>query len=126
MRWDGHVEWDMMPWYYSAADVMLSIKTADSCPNCMLEAMAAEAPIVMSDTRQNREWIDDGSNGFLVEPRDPALVAQRVLQLLEDASGIGNAFRQRSLERVRANGNAQINVPRIREHVLRIAQRPGR
>jgi len=124
MRWDGHVEWDMMPWYYSVADVMLSIKTADSCPNCMLEAMAAEAPVVMSDTSQNREWIDDGSNGFLVEPRDPALVAQRVLQLLEDGD-LGDAFRQRSLERVRTHGNARINVPRIRDLVLKIADPSG-
>ncbi len=123
LRWDGQIEWEDMPWYYSAADVMLSIKTADSCPNCMLEAMAAEVPVVMSDTRQNREWIDDGANGFLVEPRDPAAVAECVLRLLADDGPMRARFGEISLQRVRADGNARINVPRIREIVLGVAGR---
>lgn len=123
LRWDGQVAWKEMPWYYSASDVMVSIKTADSCPNCMLEAMAAEVPVVMSDTRQNREWIEDGKSGFLVPPREPAILSSRVLRLLEDRSGLALSFGQRCLELVKANGNARINVPRIKELVFGLAQR---
>src|SRR5262245_55304869 len=98
MRWDGRVPWVEMPWYYSASDVMLSIMTADSCPNCMLEAMAAEVPVVMSDTPQNREWIEDGRNGFLIQPQEPAQLADRVLELLEDRSDLSRRFNQRCLD----------------------------
>ncbi len=87
----------------------------------MLEAMAAELPMVMSDTRQNREWIDDEVNGFLVEPRNPAVVADRLIRLLKEG-GLVESFRRISLERVRLNGDASVNVPRIKEMVLRFAQ----
>ena len=123
MRWDGQVSWSDMPWYYSASDMMLSIMTSDSCPNCMLEAMAAEVPVIMSDTPQNREWIEDGENGFLVRPREPAMLAARVLELLEDRSGLSCHFARRCLELVKTNGNAHINVPRIKELVLSLALR---
>lgn len=121
IRWDGHVDWEQMPWYYSASDVMLSIKTADSCPNCMLEAMAAELPVVMSDTQQNREWIEDGINGFLVEPRNPSLVAERLNSVLENTNHIADSFAQISLKRVHEKGNAKINVPKIKELVIELA-----
>jgi len=123
MRWDGRVPWGEMPWYYSASDVMLSIMTADSCPNCMLEAMAAEVPVVMSDTPQNREWIENGQNGFLIQPQEPGELADRVLELLEDRSDLSRRFTQRCLEQVKANGNARINVPRIKDLVLQLVQR---
>ncbi|HTO44100.1 MAG TPA: glycosyltransferase family 4 protein [Burkholderiales bacterium] len=122
LRWDGQVPWLDMPWYYSASDVMLSVMTADSCPNCMLEAMAAEVPVVMSDTPQNREWIEDGGSGFLVQPRDPATLAARMLELLQDQS-VSRRFTRRCLEVVKAYGNARVNVPKIKDLVLRISRR---
>lgn len=123
MRWDGQVPWLEMPWYYSASDVMLSIMSADSCPNCMLEAMAAEVPVLMSDTPQNHEWIEDGENGFLVEPRDPATLAARLLDLLQDQSGLSQRFTRRCLELVKAKGNSRVNVPKIKDLVLELPRR---
>ena len=67
-RWEEHVPWESMPEYYNAADVMVSISSLDSLPNCMLEAMACGIPVVMGDIPSIREWIADGDNGFLVPP----------------------------------------------------------
>lgn len=41
-----------MPDYYACADVMVSISSHDSLPNCMLEAMACGIPVVMGDIPQ--------------------------------------------------------------------------
>ena len=120
IRWDGHIDWEKMPLYYSASDVLLSIKTADSCPNCMLEAMAAEIPVVMSDTKQNREWIDDGVNGYLVDPRDPSLVAERINLILSNPKR-AKIFSDISLQRVKEKGNAEINIPKIKNLVIDLA-----
>ena len=125
IKWDGHIEWEQMPWYYSVSNVMLSIKTADSCPNCMLEAMAAEVPVVMSDTKQNREWIEDGVNGYLVDPRNPSLVAERLNSILGNANQLANAFSDISLQRVKEKGNAQINIPKIKKLVIELANENG-
>lgn len=125
IRWDGQVPWEEMPDYYSAADVMVSIMTADSCPNCMLEAMASEVPVVMSDTRQNREWIADGENGYLIEPSDHDMLASRIVNLLANVENRAGVFSSRSLELVTQNGNAAVNVPRIKQLVLGIAGKPN-
>jgi glycosyltransferase involved in cell wall biosynthesis len=49
LRMDGHVPWETMPLYYQSADVVVSVSSKDSLPNCMLEAMACRVPLVMGD-----------------------------------------------------------------------------
>lgn len=123
MRWDGQIPWEDMPWYYAAADVMVSVKTADSCPNCMLEAMACGTPVVMSDTPQNREWIEDGVNGFLCPPRDSSVIADRILAVLDNRDNLAVNFPRICLDKVRRDANSAINVARIRDLVAGIAAR---
>jgi glycosyltransferase involved in cell wall biosynthesis len=123
MRWDGQIVWEDMPWYYAAADVMVSIKTADSCPNCMLESMACGIPVIMSDTQQNREWIDDGRNGFMCPPRDAEVIADRIERLLMNRDEMVSEFTRICLEKVRKDANSNINVTRIKKLVADLASR---
>jgi glycosyltransferase involved in cell wall biosynthesis len=46
------------------------------------EAMAAGCVVLGSDTEPVREFIRDGVNGFLVDVRDPAVLAARAAELL--------------------------------------------
>ncbi|MDD1721825.1 MAG: glycosyltransferase family 4 protein [Euryarchaeota archaeon] len=82
-RWDGQVPWERMPVYYNASDAMVSISSNDSLPNCMMEALACEVPVIMGDIPQIREWIADGENGFLVPPGDPGSLSGKILAVLE-------------------------------------------
>ena len=125
LRWDGHIPWEEMPWYYSAADVMVSIKTADSCPNCMLEAMACATPVVMSDTQQNREWIENGVNGFLCPPRDPGIVAQMISKTLDNEGDFVSEFTQICLEKIRRDANSTINIDRIKALIINLVDSAG-
>jgi glycosyltransferase involved in cell wall biosynthesis len=59
------VQFSDMPYYYSAADMMISLSSNDSLPNTMLEAMACGCPVIMGDIPQIREWVADGKNGYL-------------------------------------------------------------
>ena len=123
LRWDGQIPWEDMPWYYCAADVMVSIKTADSCPNCMLEAMACAIPVIMSDTPQNREWIENKVNGFLCPPRDPAAVADAIGTTLDNVGNIVGEFTRICLDKVRRDANSAVNVDRIKTLVVNLAER---
>jgi len=82
LRRDGHIPWETMPLYYRSADVVVSVSSRDSLPNCMLEAMACGVPLVMGDIPQIRDWVEDGVNGFLVPCRDPAALAERISKVL--------------------------------------------
>ncbi|MEN2415051.1 glycosyltransferase family 4 protein [Flavobacterium mesophilum] len=57
---------------------------AEAFPVSWLEAMALEKPIVASDVGWASEMIDNGTNGFLVDPKDHGLYAERISEFLED------------------------------------------
>lgn len=58
-----------------------------------LEAMAAGCPVVATDLPVVSEMIRNGENGILVEPEDPAALAQGILRVLGDT-----ALRRRLVE----------------------------
>lgn len=57
---------------------------AEAFPVSWLEAMALEKPIVASNIGWANEMIDDGKSGFLVNPKDHVLYAERIIDFLED------------------------------------------
>jgi len=67
------------------ADVFVMGSFAEGLPVVLMEAMAAGVPVVATRIAGIPELVDDGLNGFLVPPGDPAVTATAVRQLLEDA-----------------------------------------
>jgi glycosyltransferase involved in cell wall biosynthesis len=65
------------------AQVYVSTSRSDSTSVSLLEAMASGAFPVVTDIEANREWIEEGVNGFLVPP-EPVLLARRVAAALAD------------------------------------------
>ena len=76
------IQFEDMPYYYSAADMMISISSNDSLPNTMLEAMACGCPVIMGDIPQIREWIVDGENGYLCPVRDADKLAECIIKVI--------------------------------------------
>jgi glycosyltransferase involved in cell wall biosynthesis len=56
----------------------------DGIPNVLVEAMAAELPVVSTAVSGIPELVDDGRNGLLVPPDDPAALADAMLRLADD------------------------------------------
>lgn len=57
---------------------------AEALPVSWLEAMAMEKPIVASNIGWATEIIEDGVEGFLVNPKDHTTYANKIVTLLED------------------------------------------
>lgn len=57
---------------------------AEALPVSWLEAMALQKPIVASNIGWAKEIIDDGVDGFLVNPTAHTTYAERIVQLLEN------------------------------------------
>lgn len=124
-RWEEHVPWESMPSYYNAADVMVSISSHDSLPNCMLEAMACGIPVVMGDIPSIREWITDGRDGILVPPRDPVFLAAAVARVLGGAGEVLEAMTRIGMERVGRDADGETNARRIKDLVRQVAGAPA-
>jgi glycosyltransferase involved in cell wall biosynthesis len=58
---------------------------AEALPVSWLEAMAMQKPIVASNIGWANEMIEDGEEGFLVNPKDHTTYANKIVTLLDDS-----------------------------------------
>jgi glycosyltransferase involved in cell wall biosynthesis len=63
----------------------IGLNISDGTPNTMLESMMMGAFPIQSDTVSTREWIENGINGLLVDPNDPAELAKAIRRSIDDA-----------------------------------------
>jgi glycosyltransferase involved in cell wall biosynthesis len=71
---------------------------AEGFSNALLEYMAVGLPTIATDVGGNPEVIENGLNGLLVKPNEPAALAGAISSLLENphfASQLGAAGRER-------------------------------
>jgi phosphatidyl-myo-inositol alpha-mannosyltransferase len=96
----GTVDRDRLPRYLAAADAFVSPAVGqESFGIVLVEAMASGLPVVATDIPGYREVVDDGVEGLLVPPRDPAALADSLQRVLEDeelAKSLGEAGRARA------------------------------
>jgi glycosyltransferase involved in cell wall biosynthesis len=81
-----------------AANLVVSPAIHDGTPNSVLEGMAYGCLPVVGSIESLREWITDGQNGLLVDPTDPASIAE----------GMIHGLRDRDLQQQAARLNRQI------------------
>ncbi len=121
-RNDGSVEWSKMPIYYSAADVVISISTFDSQPNCMLEAMACKTPLIIGDIPQIREWILDGKNGFIVPCRDSGILATTILNVINSDTAAIDTIIENAYNTVLEKADGEKNARLVKNLVKSMAK----
>ncbi|MCD6577463.1 MAG: glycosyltransferase family 4 protein [Anaerolineaceae bacterium] len=69
---------------FSISDVYMSLSSHDGTPNSFLEAISCGCFPVVGDIASLQEWIDQGKNGWLVDPRDAHAAADAVVSVLRD------------------------------------------
>jgi glycosyltransferase involved in cell wall biosynthesis len=83
--WTGLIDDPLASGIYSAADVVCQLSRWQEAFGWMnVEAMAAGKPVVATRVGGIPEIIEDGVSGFLVNRRQPAEAADRILRLLHD------------------------------------------
>lgn len=65
-------------------DILVHPSLSEGFGRAVLEALALGLPVVVSGVGGLREIIADGRNGFLVEPGNSAMIADRLRQLIGD------------------------------------------
>ena len=83
----------------------------EGVPRVLLEAALARVPIVTTSMPGCCDVIRDGWNGYLVPPRDPGMLAARILDLLRDRE-TGRTMAGRAAERVREEFGLETIVAR--------------
>lgn len=86
VRFVGFVPNDQLPDTLCSLDVYVSTSLSDAgIAASTAEAMACGLPVVITDSGENAQWINDGENGYLVPVSQPDALADRLNRLLGDA-----------------------------------------
>jgi D-inositol-3-phosphate glycosyltransferase len=76
---------DTLPYYYSAADVLVMPSHYESFGMVALEAMACGTPVIASQVGGLAYLVKDGETGYHVPDQDPEALCEKLLILLNDA-----------------------------------------
>jgi glycosyltransferase involved in cell wall biosynthesis len=131
MTWRGALPQEGVIAAYHAADLfVLASRIAadgdrDGLPNVLLEAGALELAVVASRTAGVSELVEDGLNGRLVPPDDPAALTAALAALIRDPAArlqLGRAGRRRVLEQF----TTEPGIDRLATRVAAMLDRTGR
>jgi D-inositol-3-phosphate glycosyltransferase len=97
----GRVEHNAMPALLRSADLVVSTCQYEPSGTTSLQAMACGTPVIAPAAAGHVDAVVDGTTGILIPPGRPALLAQRIRQLLAhpmllEAYGVAAADRAKS------------------------------
>jgi len=76
---------ESLPYYYSAADVLVLPSHYESFGMVALEAMACGTPVIASQVGGLPFLVQDGVTGFVIPDGEPELLAEKLTRLILDA-----------------------------------------
>jgi glycosyltransferase involved in cell wall biosynthesis len=101
-----------VPDVLAALDVAVSSSDFEGSPLSVMEYMEAARPVVATRVGGVPDLIDDGEQGLLVEPQDPAAFADAVAGLLRDPER-ARQMGERARERRRTEFDIDVMVKRL-------------
>ena len=95
----------------------------EGLPMGVLEAMAIGAPVIATKVGGIPDAIEDGANGFLVEPGDVNALADRIIQLLADAQ-LRNRFATAARARIVSSFSPERVLARLEDVYRKLGAQP--
>jgi len=78
----GGVQKDQLSFYYSWADVYALPTLWEGLGRAQIEALSCGTPVITTDDKPMNTIVKDGFNGFVVDPKSPYMLANRITELL--------------------------------------------
>jgi len=85
VKFIGFIQNEQIPQYLNTVDIYVSTSLSDAgIAASTAEAMACELPAIVTDVADNKNWVEDGLNGFVVPVKDPKSLAEKIIYLLQN------------------------------------------
>ena len=113
----GNVGQSVIHQHYAAADLFVLPSFAEGVPVVLMEAMAARCPVISTRIAGISELIEHSTNGLLVAPGRPDLLADAMEQLLLNPRA-AERLASAALEKIRRDFNLETIIPQL-AHIFR-------
>jgi len=115
IKFVGFIPNPQLPQYLNSADVYVSTSLSDSgLAASTAEAMACELPVVITDSGDNKEWVKDDENGFVVPVKSPKILAEKIVCLLKDENK-RKSFGKISRKIIEEKNNYYLEMAKVEE-----------
>lgn len=86
VKFAGYIDENLKSTYYNLADIVIlpSINKNEAFGIVLIEGLACGKPILASNLRGVRNVVEDGINGFLLEPKNTQDIATKIKLLYQD------------------------------------------
>ncbi len=88
VHFGGHVGQKDLPRWYHMADLYISPSHVDGSSVTLMEALASGLPCLVSDIAGNREWVQEGVNGWLFRDGDVNDLAEKILYAIKNRNSL--------------------------------------
>ncbi|MGG1489588.1 glycosyltransferase family 1 protein [Bacillus licheniformis] len=86
MTFAGYVKGEELASIYASSDLFVFPSPTETFGNSALEALACGTPVIGADSGGLKDFIQNGRNGFLSEPRNPEAFTANILRVLSNPS----------------------------------------
>lgn len=101
VEFTGRKNRNMLKYYYAAADIFITTPWYEPFGITPLEAMACGTPVIGSGVGGIKYTVAHGKTGFLVPPKDPLALAQKIDELFADKA-LMKTMQRNAIRRVNA------------------------
>ncbi|MCK4731435.1 MAG: glycosyltransferase family 4 protein, partial [Methanophagales archaeon] len=122
-RFVGVIPNSELPHYIASMDMYVSTSLSDAgLAASTAEAMACGLPVIITDFGDNRKWVEDGVNGFIVPLKDPKALAEKIIYLLENKD-IRKEFGMRNREIIEERNNYYREMEKMENIYIELVER---
>lgn len=108
----GFIPHQELAQYLNVADIYVSTSLSDGASVSLLEAMACGKPVVVTDIPGNREWVEEGKNGFLFPMKNSNKLAGK-LKLLVDNKKLRDEIKPTNCNLIKKKANINNSMRQI-------------
>jgi glycosyltransferase involved in cell wall biosynthesis len=113
VRFVGQISNDELPQYLVTSDIYISTSSSDAgLAASTAEAMACGLPVIITDFGENKIWVKDGENGFLVPIKDPKMLAEKIIYILRNKE-VRERFGKSNRKIIEERNNYQIEMHKM-------------
>ena len=109
----GFLKSDELAVCMASSDIYVSTSISDSgIASSTAEAMASNIPVIVTDDLDNRMWVKDEFNGYLIPPKNSKILAEKIVNLCLDKS-LREEFGKRNRQIICEKNNVNIEMAKM-------------